>query len=147
MMKLNTTKLRAIKRRLKALNGTKVQVGFFEEDKYEDTGKSVAQVAMFNEYGTHLHPTRPFMQDTFESSVSKRIIEYGLKEVFGAAIKGQAIQHKLSELGKQLAECMQAHIDAFPGSNSAATILRKGFNDPLYDTGKMMESVKFQISK
>lgn len=145
-MKLNITKLRAIKRRLKALDGTKLQVGFFEEDKYEDTGMPVAQVAMFNEYGTHLHPTRPFMQDTFESSVAKHAIKHGLKAVFVAVIKGQAIQHKLRELGKHLAEIMQAHIDAYPGSNSAATILRKGFNDPLYDTGKMMESVKFQIS-
>jgi len=147
MMQLNTTKLRAIKRRLKALDGTKLQVGFFEEDKYEDTGMPVAQVAMFNEYGTHLHPTRPFMQDTFESTAAKRIIKHGLRAVFVAAIRGQAIQHKLRELGKQLAECMQAHIDAFPGSNSATTILRKGFNDPLYDTGKMLESVKFQIKR
>ena len=146
MMKLNVTKLHAVKRRLKALDGTKVQVGFFEDDKYEDTGMPVAQVAMFNEYGTHQHPTRPFMQDTFESTAAERIIKHGLKAVFVAAIKGQAIQHTLRELAKQLAECMQAHIDAYPGSNSAATILRKGFNDPLYDTGKMMESVKFQIS-
>lgn len=146
-MKLNTTKLRAINRRLKALDGTRVQVGFFEEDKYEDTGMPVAQVAMFNEYGTHLHPTRPFMQDTFESTVAKQAIKHGLKAIFFAAITGQAIQHKLRELGKQLAEIMQAHIDAYPGSNSAATILRKGFNDPLYDTGKMIESVKFQINK
>lgn len=145
-MKLNVTKLRAVKRRLKALNGTKLQVGFFERDKYDDTGIPIAQVAYFNEYGTHLNPTRPFMHDTFESNVVKRLIKNGLGNVFTAAVKGQAIQHTLRELGMKLVEAMQAHIDSYPGSNSATTILRKGFNDPLYDSGKMMESVKFQIS-
>ncbi|PTC19557.1 hypothetical protein C0J26_11310 [Pseudomonas baetica] len=131
---------------MKALDSTKVQVGFFEGDKYEDTGIPVAQVAYFNEYGTHLNPTRPFMHDTFETDVVRRLIKHGLGKVFIAAVKGQAIQHTLRELGKKLVEAMQAHVDAYPGNNSAATILRKGFNDPLYDTGKMMKSVKFQIS-
>ena len=145
-MKLNTTKLRSIKRRLNSLDGTKLQIGFFEEDKYDDTGTPVAQVAMYNEYGTQLHPSRPFMQDTFDSAVAKLAIKNGLKATVVAAIRGQAIQHALRELGKRIAEIMQAHIDAYPGSNSAATVARKGFNDPLFDTGKMIASVKFQIT-
>lgn len=146
MLKLNMNKLKAVKRRLKSLDGTKLQVGFFAEDKYDDTGMPVSQVAMFNEFGTYLHPARPFMKDTFESSYAKTAIKHGLTEVFKAAIKGQAMQYKLRQLGERLVEIMQATIDAYPGSNSAATILRKGFNDPLYDTGKMIESVKFQIA-
>ncbi|MGJ7513628.1 hypothetical protein ACSFE6_04740 [Pseudomonas baetica] len=146
MLKLNMNKLKAVKRRLKSLDGTKLQVGFFAEDRYDDTGIPVAEVAMFNEFGTYRSPARPFMNDTFESSYAKTAIKHGLTEVFKAAIKGQAMQHKLRQLGERLVEIMQATIDAYPGSKSAATILRKGFNDPLYDTGKMIESVKFQIA-
>ena len=44
-------------RRLKTLAATKVKVGFFEEDSYDD-GTPVAQVAAWNEYGTSFHPER-----------------------------------------------------------------------------------------
>jgi hypothetical protein len=144
-MKLDLKKLHALKRRLKKLDGAKIEVGFFPEDKYDETGLSVAQVALFNEYGTSLVPTRPFMRDTFESGAAQRAIQNAMKNILSSTIRNLPVKFLFENLGKQLSEIMQQHIDGYPGSNSPSTIERKGFNDPLFNTGKVIESVKFQF--
>lgn len=58
-------------RRLKTLAATKVKVGFFEEDRYDD-GMPVAQVAAYNEFGTRFHPERPFMRETLEDKQTRK---------------------------------------------------------------------------
>lgn len=133
-----------MKKRLIALEKRDVKVGFFD-DVYAD-GMPVAQVAMLNNYGTSDIPERPFMEDTFMAKLNKARIKAGLREVFKAvAFKNGASLNALNKLGNMLIEIMKTTIDDYPGHNSRATIARKGFDDPLYDTGKMLASVKFVI--
>lgn len=143
-MRLDTKKLKAAIRRLNKLDGKTVDIGFFAEDKYDD-GIQVAQVAQWNNYGSSYHPERPFMNDTFESKQVIQAVTQNLKASMIAAIKGLDVTHHLKALGDRIAELMKKAIEDYPGHNSSATIARKGFDDPLYDTGKMLASVKFKI--
>ncbi len=59
-------KLTDLKKRMKSLEEYSAQAGWFESARY-DNGVPVAQVAIYNEYGTSRIPPRPFMRPTVES--------------------------------------------------------------------------------
>lgn len=148
--KVETRKLPALIKRLDKLDGMVVDVGFFEEDRYgpENNNLPVATVAYYNEYGTRYNPTRPFMEETFTSSIGRRYIQAMYKKIFEDAImNGRSITRLMRELGEDVAGLMQTTILNYPGSNSPATVAAKGKNTPLRDTEFMMKSVKFQITR
>lgn len=149
--KVETRKLPALVKRLDKLNGTEIQVGFFEEDRYgpENDYLPVATVAYYNEFGTVHNPTRPFMAETFEDDLTQRHVGKLMRAVFESALtNGRAIDRLLLTLGDDVAELMKIRILNYPGSNSPDTIARKdGRNTPLRDTEFMMNSVKFEIKR
>lgn len=143
--KLNLKGFDNLAKRLKTLAATKVRVGFFEGDNYED-GTPVAQVAAWNEYGTRFHPQRPFMQETLESAGTRAKLLKGLMAAAKATVHNTGGARRiLASLGKIITEEIKVTIANYPGSNSPSTIERKGFDRPLFETGKMLESVKFKI--
>ena len=147
------SKIPALLKRLDKLDGMEVEVGFFEEDRYgpENHNLPVATVAAYNEFGTVHNPQRPFMSDTFSENMNQFYMAKGMKAVFLGVLKdGMATTRLLKSLGHISAELMQISIQQYAaaGGNSSATIKRKGGRDtPLIDTGKMIESVKFQIHR
>lgn len=148
-IKVEKRRLGELTNRLQELDGTEVEAGFFEEARYgpENHNLPVAQVAAYNNFGTSFNPTRPFMDNTFEDNMNQLHMGIGVKKVFIAALtNGRSTQRMLRVLGETIADLMREEIDDYPGSNSPSTIARKGFNDPLYDTGKMLESVRFKIN-
>lgn len=148
--KVQTRQLDSMIKRLDKLNNTCVDVGFFEEDQYgpENGNLPVAQVAYYNEYGTSLNPTRPFMQETFGDDTNQLLLGKVMAMVFQSAIvNGRQVQRLLKELGSGAGDMLRDAILTYPGSNSAETIRRKGKNSPLRDTEFMLNSVKFQIDR
>lgn len=149
--KVETRKLPALRKRLAQLDGTEIDIGFFEEDRYgpENDNLPVAQVAYYNEFGTVHNPTRPFMEETFSDSLTQTHAGKMMKRIFESALtNGRAVSRLLIELGDDVAELMKIRILNYPGSNSTETITRKeGRNTPLRDTEFMMNSVKFEIHR
>lgn len=149
--KVETRKLPALQKRLAKLDGTEIDIGFFEEDRYgpENENLPVAQVAYYNEFGTVHNPTRPFMEETFSDALTQRHINKMMKAIFESALtNGRAVDRLLITLGDDVAELMKVQILNYPGSNSPETIARKeGRNTPLRDTEFMMNSVKFEIHR
>lgn len=148
--KVETRKFPALRKRLAQLDGTEVEIGFFEEDRYgpENENLPVAQVAYYNEFGTVHNPTRPFMEETFGDAMTQKQANKTMKAIFESALtNGRAIPRLLIALGDDFAEAMKTTILHYPGSNSAETIAKKGRNSPLRDTEFMMNSVKFQIHR
>lgn len=147
------SKIPALLKRLDKLDGMEVEVGFFEEDRYgpENHNLPVATVAAYNEFGTRHNPQRPFMSDTFSESMNQFYMAKGMKNVFLDVLKGgMATTRLLNTLGKLAGELMEVSIQQYAamGGNSVETIKRKGGRDtPLIDTGKMIESVRFQIHR
>lgn len=134
------------------LDGMAVDVGFFEDDRYgpENNNLPVATVAAMNEFGTSLNPSRPFMEDTFRDKANKLNISAAMRTVMKVTILGNgSLTRVLKILGSLASEAMRFEIQAYAseGGNSKATIERKGRDSPLIDTGKMLESVKFVITR
>lgn len=147
----DTKKLDALIKRIAKINGKEIEIGFFPEDRYgpENGNLSVAQVAYYNEFGTSLNPTRPFMAETFESPTNQFHIANEFKKLALDLLKnGRGTNRLLKQVGEMVKDMMQVSIDDYPGSNSQKTIERKGGrNDPLFDTGKMLKSVKFKFKE
>lgn len=153
-VKRETKGLTALIKRMQQLNGTQVEVGFFEEDRYgpDNHNLPVAFVAWLNEYGHSISlqgvPERPFMHETFGDAMSQFHMARAMRNIAMAAITdGRSVHSLLKKLGKMVGDMLEVAIDDYPGHNSPETIERKGKDDPLRDTDKMINSVKFQVHK
>lgn len=156
-IKRETSKLTALIKRMQQLDGTVVEDGFFEEDRYgpENFNFPVAFVAYMNEYGHSVGvqavPDRPFMHDTYESKNNQFHMARAMKKVFQAAMTdGRSVDRLLKGVGQMIAEMLEAQIETYAaaGGNSPTTIKRKkGRDTPLRDTDKMLNSVRFRIHK
>ena len=103
---------------------------------------SVAAVATANEYGGKHRPPRPFMRYTAKSRARKwRNIVRDLLPQYADDIK-KVLEH----LGPIASDDMADVIRIWTSPpNSPSTIKRKGFNDPLVDSGQMMNSVRWEV--
>ena len=131
----------------KVAAGKHVEMGFFETATYEDKEHTpVAQVAYWNEYGTpaavHPSPPRPF----FRQTIAKRSSAWGTN--LGTALKmtNYDKDKSLRLVGENMQDNLVTSIEEFknPG-NAPSTIERKGFDDPLNDTGTMKRSVAYNV--
>jgi len=124
-----------------------VEVGFYEDAPKYDDGESVTNVAFHNEYGgigelsdgPIAIPPRPFMSKSF--SESKGILNASFNENKTDIVKA------LKETGEKVQSVIRKNIlDWSTPPNSQRTIAYKGFNNPLYHTGNMVNSVRYKIA-
>lgn len=142
-----------LKKLLNQLDETQIEAGFFPESKYgaENNNLQIAQVAAWQEWGTHggEHiPPRPFMRVDFKFKMSSRKTRYKIIEATNNVLRGTALKLAMEQLRKHCQDMMMDAIDerAEP-RNEDSTIAKKGFNDPLNETGVMLESVKAKITR
>lgn len=133
-----------------------LEVGFFETAKYGN-GQYVAQVAVWNEYGTHNIPPRPF----FRSAINENSKEWLKTFKWLVADKGTDIALEMT--GVEMKNDISKSITNFSSpANSPITInggwmttltgkpffvKGKGSSNPLVDTGFMRNSVAYRITK
>lgn len=148
MAKLDIRKLKAIQKSLKAASETTVEIGIFEDAVYEEgrnAGMHVAEVAALNNSGTRDIPRRPFADDTFEKKANVLAIQKHIAKAAASLFSGKNPTSPLSALGAAIRDIMKREVEDYPGHNSAATIAFKGFDDPLFETGKLLESIQFKL--
>ena len=122
-----------------------VRVGFFPQSRY-DGGKSVAEVARYNEFGLGV-PARPFMRPAvFEH---KADLTNNLHKRYRQAIRdNQDTMMVLENFGKDVAGLIREQIaNTYEPPNAPSTIKRKGANTPLRDTRLMLNSVRYQAEE
>lgn len=122
------------------LSKKKLLVGFFDGDKYSD-GTEVAYVASIHEFGTKNIPARPFMRVAIKNNEKK------WKDIFSGLIKkGNSVKQSFEVLGNVAAgDVAQAIKDVSSPALKQSTIKQKGFSKPLVDTGKMLQSVRYEV--
>jgi hypothetical protein len=128
-----------------------VRVGFFPESRY-DGGKSVAEVARYNEFGVPRDsgeriPPRPFMRPAvFEHKTDLTNL---LHRQDRQALRGiQVTMVVLERFGEYVKGLIQEQIiNTNEPPNAPSTIKRKGFNAPLRDTHLMLNSVRYQAEE
>lgn len=143
--------LTSLIKRVSSLNGTTVEAGFFEEDRYgpENDNMQVAEVAWLQERGAGREiPSRPFMETSF-NRMHADFYARGMYDVmFDVLGQGRLTNRLLKDLGGLMRDNIKIVIDGWSiPPNSARWAEFKGFNDPLIFSGKMIQSVKFKVEK
>lgn len=96
-----------------------------------------AKRAIFNEFGTSIAPSRPFVLPTFEAN--KRGMQ---KYIVGALRKNKNPEDFLMDLAQDMADKIQSKIIGQRFKKLAdSTIARKGHGVKLIDTGEMYDAV------
>ena len=141
-----------LKKNLLKANKESLKLGFFEDSIYgpENGNLNVAQVAQFMEEGDPVkYPPRPFIRIGFLPRLKTPEYIPIFQQAIKSVLDGQSsFKQAYTRLGPTLVKGLQNEIigwDTPP--NSPQTIEAKGFNDPLINTGKMLESVDFKIEK
>lgn len=137
------TKLKTISKNAKK---ARLTAGFYKDAKYED-GTSVAQVAMWNNFGRNEEgcfvPPRPFFSETISKNKDKWVNNYS------KALKNT--DYHIEKSSKLVGEQMRADIvdsinECTDPPNAEATIKEKGRDAPLKDTYHLMRSVGYQYN-
>ena len=130
-------------KRLSALSGggAAVEVGFFDPAN--------ASIAVIHEHGAPGAniPERSFLRSTFdeERPALERQLAEGVEEVF----KGRAtLERILMNVGDDLADKVHRKILGMNSpANAPSTVAKKGFDDPLVETGAMADAVEARLKR
>ena len=118
-----------------------VTVGVHKEESPYPDGTRVQDVAAWNEYGTSNAPERSFIRATI--GVRRNKYFNAVKVLAGNAIQGNdripSGMKRIGELAKS--DVKQTIVQMTTPANSAATIAKKGRNDPLIDTRHLLGSI------
>ena len=103
---------------------------------------SVAEVAAANEFGGDKRPPRPFMRTTIR--LKKRKWRNILRDILPQYFTD--VKKAFEKLGDFCAEDLEDMIRIWTSPpNAPSTVRQKGFNDPLVDSGQMMNSVHWRV--
>lgn len=147
-----------------------VKAGVLADSTYPD-GKSVAQVAFWNEFGTNKFPPRPFMRNAINENKDKWV-----ETLLRLLKSGLSTEKALGNLGEQMVnDIRQSIISGEFEPNSEVTLLLKsrfpkdpeeitfsdvldaiydveegitakgGKNKPLQWTGDLLRSIKYEV--
>lgn len=131
---------------LKELEKLQVRVGFQHGKATEDDGTDICDVAAWNELGTVDIPSRPFLRKSVDENEDK--IRAFLEEKGEDIVAGATTEQVLKEIGIFQKDLIQEKIkEGSYKPNALATIRRKGSSKPLIDTGRMRQSVNYEIKE
>lgn len=155
--KTTSTGVDALFKRLEKIaaqaKGAYVTVGVHRgEGRYSTEGGEevdVAQVALWNEFGTVHAPERSFLRSTLAEQ-SGRIAEWRIEALFNIATKGWTVEKGLAMVGFRIAEEVRNKIKSnVPPPNAPVTVKNKedaGIAPrTLIETGLMLRSVNFRV--
>ena len=135
-----------ITRKIFALNGKIVSAGIHTDAGTEKNGVSIAQVAVYNEFGTKRIPSRPFIRLSYENH-KKEWGDVADAQLTAMVNSGKTASGALSAVGRR----MKKDIVSIIGDtsqlrhNAPSTIARKGFDKPLYETGRLKAAIDFKV--
>lgn len=146
----NTRLLTDLKTRAKAMAGSYVTVGVDESaGRYEDSNATVAEVAIFNEFGTDTIPERSFMRSALNENHATLARWYA--EVMRKILtEGWTVEKALTALGYRTQVLIQNKIKSnVPPPNAPSTEAkkrRKGIPPrTLIETTLLLRSIAFRL--
>ena len=129
---------------LKVLVEKEVRVGFQAGKATEEDGTDICDIAAWNELGTVHIPARPFLRQSVDDNVSK--INSFLQSKKKDLVRGVSAEQVLKEIGIFQKDLIQEKItEGNFTPNAESTVKKKGSSKPLIDTGRMRQSVNYEI--
>lgn len=127
-------------------NGT-MQVGIVDNELTYPDGTGVADVAMWNEFGTDTIPSRPALRQAIKDATPE-LVKLGAKHAQLMLQGKMRFDYSARILARLLVQYMKDSITRWDTpSNAPSTIALKGKNDPLMDTGLYRDSISFKLLK
>lgn len=131
---------------LKELADKEVRVGFQQGKATEEDGTDVCDIAAWNELGTVNMPSRPFLRMSVDDNSDK--INSFMSAQKRSIINGEPADRILKKIGIFQKDLIQEKItEGSFAPNALSTIKAKGSSKPLIDTGRMRQSVNFEIKQ
>lgn len=115
---------------------------------------NVRDVAIWNEYGTGKIPPRPAFRQGLEAGIAKnrKLIDAQLRNITQRMLSGRSgeVEKSLIVMLTQIGKSAKARTKEIirTGSetpNAPATVAKKGFNHPLYETGLLLDHVDYEV--
>ena len=140
-----------MKSNLRTGDNLEIRLGIFPESVYgpENDNLPVAQVFKWNEEGTETAPPRPAFRVGFLAPVRKGIYDSYFKESLKDILEGRTTFSKeYKSLGTMMEKDLKEVIEDWSTPpNAPLTVELKGFNNPLIETEKMLNSVESRVVK
>lgn len=148
-IKKDTENWQKLRRNISQLSGAKVKTGWW--GKTHSSGNPVAQIAKWGEEGHFTggrgySPPRPFITVGWVGALAA-LKAGGVKDVITKVASGDSgASTALQTLSEASINIMKTQIKEWNSPpNSPITIALKGFNDPLVETGELMDSVEGRV--
>lgn len=138
-----------IMRSLSTLAGVAVTAGVQgqgDATPQDDDARSLVEIAATNEFGSDdgRVPSRPWLRTAFDRNRAKW--KRGAARVPAAMTAGRSGEVELRELGVVMAgDCRETLLDGPWAPNAPATIAAKGSDQPLVDTGRLVQSQRAAV--
>ena len=136
---------KAIVKELTKLDGKEVVAGVLRTaGKSADKKTDLVDIAIWNEYGTRRIPSRPFLRIAADKNDWTKLAQ----QVGGRVIDGNmAAEQGLDLIGNKMVGDIQQVIGnrSLLAPNAPATVLRKGSDAPLIDTGQLRQAISFEV--
>jgi HK97 gp10 family phage protein len=107
---------------------------------------NIATYAFYNEFGTRTAPSRPWMRNTFDKNVNG-YVKY-IESELGRWLFKKTPRRIMQDLSKKVVKQFRVAIANWNRPpNTASTIKRKGINNPLIESKKMLNAVTWKWEK
>ena len=137
----------ALNKIAESMGNGQVSVGFINGATYPEDGTPVAAVAFWNEFGhggKFPAPPRPF----FRNMISEESPTWGPKIAKLAKSTSYNGTEILSVMGEDIKGALEKSINQFSTPALApSTVKSKGFDKPLIDTSRMLNSITFKVDE
>ena len=123
-----------------------VTVGVHQGNYNKESGLDIAEYAAYNEFGTSKIPGRSFMRSTFDENENRytRIFANGIKQLGANATLGRVLTFAGENVATDIKEKIRSGIAP---ANSPRTIAIKKSDKTLIDTGGLVGSITYEITK
>lgn len=134
-----------LEKQLNKLRKMNVKAGILSDAGSHESGKTLAEIAAYNEFGTDRIPERPAHRDTFEKTRPK--FKTNLAKSVDMVIEGKATPEQvLNRIGAWYVGQLKKGVIAWDDPpNAPSTIRQKGSDNPLIDTGRTVNSINYEI--
>ena len=109
-------------------------------------------ILAIQEHGSPVNriPARPVIRPALQAEPTRSAMADAMEQGIRSAMNGDlpGAEHSLSAAGQAGADGIRAYIDShIPPPNSPATVRRKGFDKPIYDTGELYRAFSYEVAE
>jgi len=142
---------RNMRGKLLDISSTTMKLGITEKSGSDEhpnaPGKTVGDVAFFNEYGTMTIPARSFIRDWVDGNIDRIAKNMGT-DVQRVLMTNEKMKTALTKRGVVYRTAVIKRIIArIPPPNAPLTVLLKGSDVPLIDTGTLIDAIVYEVGR